>query len=132
MSQRAYARPSAPASSASANPYSGVPGGVGAGSNHGGYADAQEHEQANDAMVDTLRSKVSFLRDVSIKIGQETRDSLAQMDEMNLGYEKQHDLMKRTKNRLLAAANAQSWGWFHLLLFIIIVFAIFFLTYVFK
>ena len=115
MSQRPYAR------NTTANTYG-----------QQSYGDAAAHENANDAMVDTLRSKVSFLKDVSIKIGEETRESIRHMEDMNIGYERQHDLMKRTKNRLLAAANAQSWGWFHLLLFMMLVGLIFVMVYLFK
>lgn len=92
----------------------------------------QEQEHANDAAVDELRSKVSSLRDVSIKIGEESRNSIGYMEEMNADYSKQFDSMRRMKNRLLTAANAHSWGWFHLLLFSMLVFFIFFLVYLFK
>ncbi|BFZ53306.1 hypothetical protein PYCC9005_000329 [Savitreella phatthalungensis] len=122
----------------SANPYANG-NGAASGFQYGqsayapvSHASNEEHEQHNDAMVDALRGKVSFLKDVSMKIGQETRDSLALMTDMNDEYDKQNNLMKRTKNRLLAAANAQSWGWFHLFIFILIVFIIFVLVFIIK
>lgn len=92
----------------------------------------QEQETSNDAAVDLLRNKVSSLRDVSIRIGEESRSSIAHMNEMNDDYSKQYDTMKRMKNNLLRAANAHSWGWFHLLLFMIIVAFIFVLVYLFH
>lgn len=79
-----------------------------------------------------MRSKVAFLKDVTIRIGEESRNSLAYMNDMNEDYSKQHDFLKKTKNRLLNAASAQSWGWFHLFLFLMIVVLIFFLVYLFK
>lgn len=100
-------------------------------SNHPGYSHTDQ-EQRNDSAVDGLRSKVAFLKDVSIRIGEESRNSIAYMSDMNDDYSKQHDFMKKTKNRLLNAANAQSWGWFHLFLFLMLVFLIFFLVYLFK
>ncbi|CCG81780.1 Putative uncharacterized protein [Taphrina deformans PYCC 5710] len=100
-------------------------------SSYPGYSHTDQESQ-NDSAVEGLRSKVAFLKDVSIKIGAETRDSLAYMSEMNEDYSKQNDFLKRTKNRLLNAANAQSWGWFHLFLFMMLVFLIFFLVYLFK
>lgn len=72
------------------------------------------------------------MKDVSIKIGEESRNSMAYMTDMNEDYSKQHDFMKKTKNRLLNAANAQSWGWFHLFIFLMIVFFLFFMVYLFK
>ncbi|ORY81464.1 hypothetical protein BCR37DRAFT_45595 [Protomyces lactucae-debilis] len=92
----------------------------------------QQLEQENDSNVDQLRNKVSFLKDVSIKIGEETRNSMGFMNDMNDDYSKQHDTMKRVKNRLLRAADMQSWGWFHGFIFLVIVFIIFFLVYLFK
>jgi hypothetical protein len=92
----------------------------------------QQLEQENDNSVNQLRNKVSFLKDVSIRIGEETRNSMGFMNDMNDDYAKQHDTMKRVKNRLLRAADMQSWGWFHLFIFMAIVVTIFFLVYLFK
>lgn len=107
------------------NPYANT------SSSYPGYSHTEQESQ-NDSAVEGLRSKVAFLKDVTIKIGAETRDSMAYMTDMNEDYSKQHDFMKKTKHRLLNAANAQSWGWFHLFLFLMVVVFIFFMVYLFK
>ncbi len=92
----------------------------------------QTAETDNDNAVESLRSKVAFLKDVSIQIGDESRNQMSYMSGMNDDYSKQKDFMSGTMNRLKRAADRQSWGWFHLFIFLAIVFFIFILVYLFK
>ncbi|KAK4122904.1 v-SNARE [Parathielavia appendiculata] len=79
----------------------------------GQYSDAvlNELESQNDQQVEGIMGKVKMLKDMTIAIGDEIRDSSALAEKMNEGFDQTRLRLGRTMNRMLIMAERTGVGW---------------------
>ncbi|KAF1353404.1 hypothetical protein BDV97DRAFT_375429 [Delphinella strobiligena] len=79
----------------------------------GQYSDAvlQSLESQNDEQVSVLSGKVAMLKDITMKIGDEIRDSTALAEKMNDQFGNTSAKLKGTMNRMLRMAEKTGVGW---------------------
>ncbi|KAH6621353.1 hypothetical protein B0J18DRAFT_432253 [Chaetomium sp. MPI-SDFR-AT-0129] len=79
----------------------------------GQYSDAvlNELESQNDQQVDGILGKVRLLKDMTVAIGDEIRDSSALAEKMNEGFDQTRLRVGRTMNRMLVMAERTGVGW---------------------
>lgn len=96
----------------------------------GQYSDAvlNELESQNDQQVDGILGKVRLLKDMTVAIGDEIRDSSALAEKMNDGFDQTRLRLGRTMNRMMVMAERTGVGWRVWLAFFVAV--IFLFTYV--
>ncbi|OAA52118.1 Target SNARE coiled-coil domain protein [Cordyceps fumosorosea ARSEF 2679] len=96
----------------------------------GQYSDAvlNELESQNDAQVAGILGKVRTLKDMSVAIGDEIRDSSALAEKMNDTFDRTRVRLRGTMNRMLVMAQRSGIPWKVWLLFFLAVVMIF--TYV--
>ncbi|CEJ85525.1 Putative ER-golgi snare complex subunit [[Torrubiella] hemipterigena] len=128
------------------NPY-GAPGGYpgqnqngsGAGyrtatpNSRGQYSDAtlNELESQNDSQVAGILGKVRTLKDMTVAIGDEIRDSSALADKMNDTFDQTRLRLRGTMNRMLLMAQRTGVGWKVWLMFFAAVIFIFMYVWLF-
>ncbi|KAK4183102.1 blocked early in transport 1 [Podospora australis] len=104
--------------------------GIGEGTSRGGfrpatpnkkgqYSDAvlNELESQNDQQVDGILGKVRILKDMTVAIGDEIRESSALAEKMNEGFDNTRLRLRGTMNRMLVMAEKTGVGWKVWLLF---------------
>jgi len=79
----------------------------------GQYSDAvlSELESQNDQQVDGILGKVRVLKDMTIAIGDEIRDSSALAEKMNDSFDQTRLRLRGTMNRMLLMAERTGVGW---------------------
>ncbi|PSR82254.1 hypothetical protein BD289DRAFT_437937 [Coniella lustricola] len=79
----------------------------------GQYSDAvlNELESQNDTQVDGLLGKVRIIKDMSLAIGDEIRDSSALAEKMNDTFDQTRLRLRGTMNRMLVMAERTGVGW---------------------
>ncbi|KAK3056052.1 protein transport protein bet1 [Extremus antarcticus] len=79
----------------------------------GRYADAvyNELESQNDEQVGMMTEKVKMLKNITIAIGDEIRDSTAFAEKMNDSFEGTRNRLRGTMNRMLRMAERTGVGW---------------------
>ncbi|KAK4644677.1 protein transport protein bet1 [Podospora bellae-mahoneyi] len=79
----------------------------------GQYSDAvlNELESQNDAQVDGILGKVRILKDMTVAIGDEIRESSALAEKMNEGFDNTRLRLRGTMNRMLVMAERTGVGW---------------------
>lgn len=79
----------------------------------GQYSDAvlNELESQNDQQVEGILGKVKILKDMTIAIGDEIRDSTALAEKMNDGFDQTRLRLRGTMNRMLLMAERTGVGW---------------------
>ncbi|KAF4512848.1 hypothetical protein G6O67_000184 [Ophiocordyceps sinensis] len=79
----------------------------------GQYSDAvlNELESQNDAQVEGILGKVKTLKDMTIAIGDEIRDSSALAEKINDGFDSTRLRLRGTMNRMLIMAQRTGVGW---------------------
>lgn len=79
----------------------------------GQYSDAvlDELESQNDEQVSEMGRKVAMLKDITLRIGDEIRDSTALADKMNDTFGDTGARLKGTMNRMLRMAERTGVGW---------------------
>jgi len=82
-------------------------------------------EGQNDDMIESLSSKVRILKNVTVKIGEEIRDSSGLMDTMNENFANTKTYLSGTMRRMTRMAERQGVGWFAVMIFLCFVFLIF-------
>ncbi|KAK4197618.1 hypothetical protein QBC40DRAFT_285287 [Triangularia verruculosa] len=98
--------------------------GIGEGSSNGNYRSAtpnrkgqysdavlNELESQNDAQVDGILGKVRILKDMTVAIGDEIRDSSALAEKMNEGFDNTRLRLRGTMNRMMVMAERTGVGW---------------------
>lgn len=95
--------------------------------NKGQYSDAvlNELESQNDEQTSEMSKKVKMLKDLTIAIGTEIRDSTALADSMNDNFEATRKRLRGTMNRMLRMAERTGVGWKVWLIFFVCVFLLF-------
>jgi len=99
-------------------------GGGGLAPNGGGYRPAtpnkrgqysgavlDELESQNDSQVEGIMGKVKVLKDMTIAIGDEIRDSSAIAEKMNDSFDQTRLRLRGTMNRMLLMAQRTGVGW---------------------
>ncbi|KAJ9141855.1 Protein transport protein bet1 [Pleurostoma richardsiae] len=79
----------------------------------GQYSDAvlSELESQNDAQVEGIMGKVRILKDMTVAIGDEIRDSSALAEKMNDSFDQTRLRLRGTMNRMLLMAERTGVGW---------------------
>jgi len=79
----------------------------------GQYSDAvlNELESQNDGQVEGIMGKVRQLKDMTIAIGDEIRDSSALAEKMNDSFDNTRVRLRGTMNRMLLMAEKTGVGW---------------------
>ncbi|KJZ75599.1 hypothetical protein HIM_05062 [Hirsutella minnesotensis 3608] len=85
----------------------------------GQYSDAvlNELESQNDAQVEGILGKVRTLKDMTVAIGDEIRESSALAEKMNNTFDSTRLRLRGTMNRMLVMAQRTGVGWRVWLLF---------------
>ncbi|KAK2733206.1 protein transport protein bet1 [Myotisia sp. PD_48] len=93
----------------------------------GQYSDAvlSSLESQNDTEVEGMTAKVKMLKDISVAIGHEIKDSTALAEKMNDTFDSTRVRLKGTMNRMLRMAERTGVGWRIWLLFFTAVFFLF-------
>jgi len=79
----------------------------------GQYSDAvlNELESQNDAQVEGILGKVKILKDMTVAIGDEIRDSSAFAEKMNDSFDSTRLRLRGTMNRMMIMAERTGVGW---------------------
>lgn len=140
------ASPSRPGSYAGGYGYAGAANGSAGGlgvqgpgyrpatpNSRGQYSDAvlNELESQNDGQVEGIMGKVRQLKDMTIAIGDEIRDSSALAEKMNEQFDGTRVRLRGTMNRMLLMAERTGVGWKVWLAFFAAVGFLFFYVWVF-
>ncbi|GJN74142.1 SNARE domain-containing protein [Purpureocillium lilacinum] len=99
----------------------------------GQYSDAvlNELESQNDAQVAGILGKVKTLKDMTVAIGDEIRESSALAEKMNNSFDSTRVRLRGTMNRMLIMAERTGVGWRVWLLFFAAVAMLFFYVWLF-
>jgi len=99
----------------------------------GQYSDAtlNELESQNDGHVEGILGKVKQLKDMTIAIGDEIRESSALAEKMNDSFDSTRLRLRGTMNRMLLMAEKTGVGWRIWLAFFTVVAFLFFYVWVF-
>lgn len=112
---------------ASGSPFSRSPGHSGRNSpyppngNYGAQRFAEDLEGQNDERLEGLTAKVKLLKDVTIAIGSEVRDSTVQLSQMNDAFAETGTILGGTFRRMNNMASRQGGRWMCYMVFIILV-----------
>ncbi|KAB2579632.1 hypothetical protein BFW01_g4866 [Lasiodiplodia theobromae] len=79
----------------------------------GQYSDAvlSELESQNDEQLNGMSAKVKMLKDITLAIGDEIRDSTALAEKMNDSFDSTRVRLRGTMNRMLRMAERTGVGW---------------------
>ncbi|MCJ1481494.1 protein transport protein bet1 [Schaereria dolodes] len=79
----------------------------------GQYSDSviSELESQNDSEIEGMSAKVKMLKDITIAIGDEIRDSSKLADKMNDSFDNTRVRLRGTMNRMLRMAEKTGVGW---------------------
>jgi len=83
---------------------------------------AEEIESQNDERLVGLNAKVRLLKDVTIAIGNEVKDSAQQLSQMNDAFAETSGILSGTFNRLKRMSSRQGCRYIWFILFFIVVF----------
>ncbi|KAK4240308.1 hypothetical protein C8A03DRAFT_31611 [Achaetomium macrosporum] len=99
----------------------------------GQYSDAvlNELESQNDEQVEGIMGKVKMLKDMTVAIGDEIRESSALAEKMNEGFDQTRLRLGRTMNRMLVMAERTGVGWRVWLAFFVAVILLFIYVWLF-
>ncbi|SPO03389.1 related to ER-Golgi SNARE complex subunit BET1 protein [Cephalotrichum gorgonifer] len=113
-----YGYPGSGVSTPGANGSLGVPGGAATyrpatPNKKGQYSNAvlDELESQNDHQVEGILGKVRTLKDMTMAIGDEIRESSALAEKMNEGFDNTRVRLRGTMNRMLVMAQRTGVGW---------------------
>ncbi|KAG9949973.1 putative BET1 v-SNARE, partial [Aureobasidium melanogenum] len=99
----------------------------------GAFSDAvlSELESQNDEQVSEMSKKVGMLKDLTLRIGDEIRDSTALAEKMNDQFSNTSNKLKGTMNRMLRMAQSTGVGWKVWLIFFAFVIFLFWYVWLF-
>jgi len=83
---------------------------------------AEELESQNDEKLEGLTAKVKLLKDVTIAIGAEVKDSAQQLSHMNDAFAETSGILSGTFHRLKRMSSRQGCRYIWFILFMVIVF----------
>ncbi|KAF8168308.1 hypothetical protein B0H34DRAFT_55209 [Crassisporium funariophilum] len=145
MSQRIRAAPSlrdrsallgnTPPASGRSSPFGGSiyhPGGGQQHHHQNEHRYADDLEGQNDEALDGLSAKVKLLKDITIGIGNEVRESTIQLSQMNDIYAETGGILQGTMRRMNNMASRQGCRWLWYIVFLVIVFWFFMVVWWFR
>jgi len=94
------------------------------------YADDLEGQ--NDEALDGLSAKVKLLKDITIGIGNEVRESTIQLTQMNDAFAETGGILSGTFRRMNNMATRQGCRWLWYIVFFVIVFWFFMVVWWFR
>ncbi|KAJ7492827.1 hypothetical protein FB451DRAFT_1389171 [Mycena latifolia] len=97
-----------------------------------GHRFADDLEGQNDEQLDGLSAKVKLLKDITIGIGNEVRESTKQLSEMNDAFAETSGILGGTFRRMNNMAARQGCRWLWYIVFLIIVFWFFIVVWWFR
>ncbi|KAK7064400.1 SNARE complex subunit [Favolaschia claudopus] len=97
-----------------------------------GHRFADDLEGQNDEALDGLSAKVKLLKDITIGIGNEVRESTKQLSEMNDAFAETGGILSGTFRRMNNMAARQGCRWLWYIVFLIIVFWFFLVVWWFR
>lgn len=93
---------------------------------------ADDLEGQNDDAIEGLGAKVKLLKEISIGIGNEVRDSTIQLSQMNDAFAETSGILAGTFRRMNNMAERQGCRWLWYIIFIILVFWFFIIVWWFR
>ncbi|KAF4622871.1 hypothetical protein D9613_001626 [Agrocybe pediades] len=97
-----------------------------------GHRYADDLEGQNDEALDGLSAKVKLLKDITIGIGNEVRESTIQLSQMNDAFAETGGILSGTFRRMNNMAARQGCRWLWYIVFLIIVFWFFLVVWWFR
>ncbi|KAF9480474.1 hypothetical protein BDN70DRAFT_614929 [Pholiota conissans] len=97
-----------------------------------GHRYADDLEGQNDEAIDGLSAKVKLLKDITIGIGNEVRESTIQLSQMNDAFAETGGILSGTFRRMNNMAARQGCRWLWYIVFLIIVFWFFLVVWWFR
>jgi len=89
----------------------------------------EEIESQNDEHLEGLSAKVKILKDITVGIGTEIRDSTVQLSQMNDAFAETGGILSGTFRRMNSMAERQGCRWLWYIVFLIIVFWFFIIVW---
>ncbi|KAL1707670.1 hypothetical protein EV121DRAFT_277862 [Schizophyllum commune] len=104
------------------------------GSDHSpaGYRYADDLERQNDEHLEGLSAKVQMLKNITVGIGKEVKESTIQLSEMNDAFAETSGILSGTFRRMNNMAERQGCRWLWYIVFLIIVFWFFIIVWWFR
>ncbi|KAF9014964.1 protein transport protein BET1 [Cyathus striatus] len=103
---------------------------------HGYHSSGQRYaddlEGQNDEALEGLSAKVKILKDITIGIGKEVKESTVQLSHMNDAFAETGDILSGTFRRMNNMAERQGCRWLWYIVFLIIVFWFFIVVWWFR
>jgi len=87
-----------------------------------GHRFADDLEGQNDEALDGLSAKVKLLKDITIGIGNEVRESTIQLSQMNDAFAETSGILSGTFRRMNNMAERQGCRWLWYIVFLVVVF----------
>ncbi|EKM83430.1 hypothetical protein AGABI1DRAFT_88422 [Agaricus bisporus var. burnettii JB137-S8] len=97
-----------------------------------GHRYADDLENQNDEAIEGLSAKVKLLKDITVGIGNEVRESTKQLSQMNDAFAETGGILQGTFRRMNTMATKQGCRWLWYILFLIIVFWFFIVVWWFR
>lgn len=98
----------------------------------GGHRFTDDLEGQNDEAVEGLSAKVKLLKDITIGIGAEVRESAVQLSQMNDAFTETSGVLSGTFRRMNNMAERQGCRWLWYIIFLIFVFWFFIVVWWFR
>jgi len=93
---------------------------------------AEELESQNDEHLDGLTAKVKLLKEVTMAIGNEVRDSATQLSHMNDAFSETSGILAGTFHRMKRLSSRQGCRFLWFILFLVLVFWFFIVVWWFR
>jgi len=93
---------------------------------------ADDLEGQNDEAIEGLSAKVKLLKEITIGIGNEVRDSTIQLSQMNDAFAETSGILSGTFRRMNNMAQRQGCRWLWYIIFLIFVFWFFIVVWWFR
>ncbi|KAI0735419.1 hypothetical protein C8Q76DRAFT_712198 [Earliella scabrosa] len=124
---------STPPSSGRSSPFGGAVSNGGANPFQPmGQRYADDLESQNDEHLEGLTAKVKLLKDITIGIGNEVRESTVQLSQMNDAFSETSGILAGTFRRMNNMAARQGCRWLWYIIFLLIVFWFFIVVWWFR
>ncbi|KAG2023801.1 hypothetical protein CC2G_001416 [Coprinopsis cinerea AmutBmut pab1-1] len=93
---------------------------------------AEDLESQNDEAIEGLSKKVKLLKDITIGIGNEVRESTVQLSQMNDAFSETGDILSGTFRRMNNMAERHGCKWLWYIVFFTVVFWFFIVVWWFR
>ncbi|KAG5719328.1 hypothetical protein E4T56_gene13284 [Termitomyces sp. T112] len=97
-----------------------------------GHRYADDLESQNDEALEGLSAKVKLLKEISIGIGNEVRESAVQLSNMNDAFAETSGILQGTFRRMNNMADRHGCRWLWYIVFLIVVFWFFIIVWWFR